>query len=43
MEEGGSSEGLFEAVQKRLLMCNQSPGLAAAFTIILPPRPIAGR
>jgi hypothetical protein len=42
-EQGESCQGLVEAMQKRLVMCRQSPGLAAASTIILPPRLIAGR
>ena len=42
-EQGGCCEGLFEAMRKRLAMCNQSPGLVAAGTNILPPRLIAGR
>jgi hypothetical protein len=42
-EQGQRCQGLLEAMQKRLVMCMQSPRLAAATTIILPPRLIAGR
>jgi hypothetical protein len=42
-EQGESYQGLFEAMQKRLVMCNQSPGSVAASTNILPPQLIAGR
>jgi len=42
-DQGGCCQDLIEAMQKRLAMCKQMPGLAAAITIILPPRLIAGR
>jgi hypothetical protein len=42
-EQGRCCQGLFEAMQKRLVMRRLSPGLVAANINILPPRLIAGR
>jgi hypothetical protein len=42
-EQGHWCMGLFQAVYKRLVTRKQSPGWAAASTIILTPRLIAGR
>jgi hypothetical protein len=41
--QGRCCQGLFQAMQKRLVLCNQSPGVAGANTNILPPRLIASR
>jgi hypothetical protein len=42
-EQGESCDGLFEALQKRLVRSRRPLGLASAVTIILPPRLIASR
>jgi hypothetical protein len=42
-EQGQSCQDLFEAMEKRLVMCNQSRGSVSAITAIQPPRLIAGR
>jgi hypothetical protein len=41
-EQGDSSQGVIEAMQKRLVSCRRSLGLVAASTNILPPQLIAG-